>query len=49
MCLLAFDKVKVTAYIDKQLVPIGDILVERDPGNRFSFLKYSTVKRKRYE
>jgi hypothetical protein len=39
LCLLAFDEVKVTSYIDKQLVPFGDILVELDPGNRFSFFK----------
>jgi hypothetical protein len=37
---LAFKKVKATSYIDKQLVPFGDILVELAPGNRFSFLKY---------
>jgi hypothetical protein len=29
----------VTSYIDKQLVPFGDILVEIIPGNRFPFYK----------
>jgi hypothetical protein len=37
LCLLAFDEGQVTANIDKQLVPFGDILVEFDPGNRFQF------------
>ena len=37
VCLLAFKKVKATSYIDKQLVPFGDILVELNQETVFRF------------
>jgi hypothetical protein len=34
---MAFEEVKVTSYIDKQLVPFGDILVELNQETVFRF------------